>query len=257
MAKTIVLTNQKGGVGKTTSTVALTAGLCGMGNRVLSVDLDPQGNMGFSLGLDSEDGDTMYEVFRGEAPVRKAIRRTEDYGDVLTSNILLSEAEMLFHSENRQCMLKGILEELDTEYDYIIIDTPPALNLLTVNGYVAADFLIIPMASEILSLVGLVQLKDTIEAVRKSMNPQLQVLGILLTKYNSRTNLARDVLEMAETVAAQIKTEMFDTKIRNGVAAAEAPAHGISLYDYSPRSNPARDYRSFVNEVLQKMSKYA
>lgn len=257
MAEIIVLTNQKGGVGKTTTTSAIAAGLAKQGKKVLSVDLDPQGNLGFSLGVDSEDGHTIYEVVKKEASVREAIQSTEDYGDVLTSNILLSEAELLFGEENRQLVLKKILSEVEGEYDYIVIDTPPSLNILTVNGYAAANHLIIPMAAEILSLVGLVQLKETIEAVRNSVNPDLHVLGILLTRYNRRTNLARDVQEMAETVAEQIGTELFKSKIRTGVAAAEAPAHGMSIYDYSPRSNPSKDYREFVEEVLEKIENQA
>lgn len=257
VAEKIVLTNQKGGVGKTTTTSAIVAGLVNKGKKVLSVDLDPQGNLGFSLGIDIEDGHTIYEVLKKECTIREAIRVTEDYGDVLTSNILLSEAELLFGGENRQLVLKQILSEVEEDYDYIVIDTPPSLNILTVNGYAAANHLIIPMAAEILSLVGLVQLKETIEAVRSSVNPNLHVLGILLTRYNRRTNLARDVQEMAEAVAAQIGTELFQSKIRTGVAAAEAPAHGMSVFDYSPRSNPSKDYREFVDEVLKKMKEQA
>lgn len=252
MAITIVLTNQKGGVGKTTSSGALAAGLVKSGKKVLTVDLDPQGNLGFSLGLDIETGHTMYEVLKKEVPVREAAYET-DYGDVLTSNILLSEADMLFKGENRQLLLKEVLAPVSDVYDFIVIDTPPALNLLTLNGYVAADYLMIPMSAEILSLVGLVQLKETMNAIQSSLNPRLRTLGILLTRYNQRTNLAKDVLEMAQAVAAQIDTTVFDTKIRTSVSAAEAPAHGMSIYDYAPRSNPAKDYESLVKEVLARI----
>lgn len=257
MAEIIVLTNQKGGVGKTTTTAAIAAGLSKEGKKVLSVDLDPQGNLGFSLGVDIEDGATMYEVLTEEISIRDAIRSTDGYGDVVASNILLSEAEMILPGENRQLVLKQKLKELEREYDYIIIDTPPSLNILTVNGYAAANYLIIPMAAEILSLVGLVQLKETIEAVQNSVNPNLHVLGILLTRFNKRTNLSRDVQEMAETVAAQIGTELFDARIRTGVTVAEAPAHGMSIFDYSPRSNPSKDYRELVEEVLDKIRRQA
>lgn len=257
MAVSIVLTNQKGGVGKTTTSGAIAAGLSERGKKVLSVDLDPQGNLGFSLGMDIEDGHTMYEVLKKEIRVRDAVRSTEEYGDVLTSNILLSEAEMILKGENRQLILKQVLEDVKDDYDYIIIDTPPSLNILTVSGYAAADYLIIPMAAEILSLVGLVQLKETIEAVQNSVNPDLHVLGILLTKFSRRTNLAKDVQEMAETVASQIGTELFGSRIRTGVSAAEAPAHGKSVFDYSPRSNPSKDYREFIEEVLNKIENEA
>ena len=137
----------------------------------------------------------------------------------------------------------------------MVRDTPPSLNILTMNAYAASDYLVIPMAAEILSLVGLIQLQETVAGVRSSVNPQLEVLGILMTKYNRRTRLAKDVLEMAETVAAQTQTALFDTKIRAGVAAAEAPAHGENIFEYAPRSNPAKDYECFVSEVLERIGR--
>jgi chromosome partitioning protein len=256
MATVIVLTNQKGGVGKTTSSAALAVGLRKLGNKVLAIDLDPQGNLGFSLGLDIEQGHTVYEVLRGELSAERAIRHTKEYGDVITSNILLSEAELFLTGKERQLCLKQALEPLHAKYDYIVIDTPPALNILTVNAYTAADYLIITMASEILSLVGLVQLKETIHALQASVNPNLKVLGILMTKFMKRTNLSKEVLEMAESVATQIGTTVFQAKIRPSVAAAEAPAHGMSIFDYSPRSNPALDYMEFVTETMRKIRKF-
>lgn len=252
MATIIVLTNQKGGVGKTTTTGALAAGLGLKGKKVLAVDLDPQGNLGFSLGINIEEGHTMYEVFRQEASIQEAIQPA-NYCDVIPSNILLSEAEIVFQGKDRQLLLKSALRQVRDQYDFIVIDTPPSLNILTLNGYAAADHLIIPMASEILSLVGLVQLQDTVEGIQQSLNPSLNVLGILLTKYNKRTNLARDVLDLAREVANQAGCVVFDSKIRSGVAVAEAPAHGLCIFDYSPRSNPARDYQAFVDEVYERI----
>ncbi len=252
MATIIVLTNQKGGVGKTTTTGALAAGLGMKGKRVLAVDLDPQGNLGFSLGIDIEEGHTIYEVFRKEASVRDAIQQAE-HCDLIPSNILLSEAEIVFQGPDRQLLLKNALREVEDDYDFIVIDTPPSLNILTLNGYAAADHLIIPMASEILSLVGLVQLQDTVEGIKASLNPGLDVLGILLTKFNKRTNLAKDVLDLAKEVARQADSVVFDSKIRAGVAVAEAPAHGMCILDYSPRSNPAKDYQDFVDEVYERI----
>ncbi|MBC5689362.1 ParA family protein [Mediterraneibacter sp. NSJ-55] len=254
MAVIIVLTNQKGGVGKTTSTAALAAGLGSKGYKVLAVDLDPQGNLGFSLGLDINTHCTIYEVLKGGIAIQEAIHQTETC-DIIASNILLSEAEIEFQRENRETLLKERLEEVKDNYDFIIIDTPPSLNILTLNAYAASDYLIIPMAAEILSLVGLIQLKETVEAVRGGVNPHLEILGILLTKYNKRTRLAADVLEMAETVAGQTKTTLFQSKIRAGVAAAEAPAHGENIFAYAPRSNPARDYKAFIEEVLSRTAK--
>ncbi len=253
MAVTIVVTNQKGGVGKTTTSNAIVAGLIKRRKKVLSIDLDPQGNLGFSLGVNIEEGHTANELLKGEIGIRDAIRSSEEYGDVITSNILLSEANVQVQDQDKKTVLKNALCEVEDEYDYIVIDTPPALNLLTINAYVAANYLIIPMSAEILSLVGLVQLKETVESVKTSINPELQVLGILLTRYNARTNLAKDVKEMAETVASQIGTSLFQTTIRTGVAVGEAPAHGMSVMDYSPRSNPAKDYKSFITEMLKRI----
>lgn len=252
MAITIVLTNQKGGVGKTTTTSALAAGLGKKGKKVLAIDLDPQGNLGFSLGLDIEEGETIHDVLTQSASIEEAIQEVDDC-DVIPSNILLSEAELAFQGENREMLLKNALQSVDDQYDFVIIDTPPALNILTLNGYVAADYLIIPMASEILSLVGLAQLQDTVEAVKASVNPSLDVLGILLTKFNKRTNLAKDVLEMAETIAEQAESRVFDAKIRASVSVAEAPAHGMCILDYAPNSNPAKDYKDFVDEVYEQI----
>lgn len=252
MAITIVLTNQKGGVGKTTTTSALASGLGKKGHKVLAIDLDPQGNLGFSLGLDIDEGHTIHDVLTQNVPIQDAVQEADDC-DVIPSNILLSEAEFAFQGENRELILKNALNAVDDEYDFIVIDTPPALNILTLNGYVAADYLIIPMASEILSLVGLAQLQETVEAVKDSVNPSLNVLGILLTKFNQRTNLAKDVLEMAETIAEQAESRVFDAKIRAGVAVAEAPAHGLCILDYAPHSNPAKDYQNFVDEVYEEI----
>ncbi len=252
MAVTIVLTNQKGGVGKTTTAAALAAGLGRDGRRVLAVDLDPQGNLGFSLGLDIDDSLTIYDVFRNQTPLREAVHHT-DGCDVIPSNILLSEAEIEFQNQNRVTLLKDNLAEVGKEYDFVIIDTPPSLNILTLNAYAASDYLIIPMSAEILSLVGLIQLQETVEAVRESVNPYLNVLGILLTKFNKRLRLSADVLEMAGTAAAQTQTSLFQTKIRTGVAAAEAPAHGADIFTYAPRSNPAKDYQMFIQEVIERI----
>ena len=150
-------------------------------------------------------------------------------------------------------VLKRLLMPVEDRYDFIVIDTPPALNVLTVNAYSAANYLIIPMVSEILSIVGVAQIKETINSVRQSVNPNLHVLGILLTKFNRRTILAREVKEMAESIAAQIDTSVFDIQIRPSVTVAEAPAHGESVFDYAPSSNPSLDYLEFVQEVLKKI----
>ncbi len=253
MATVIALTNQKGGVGKTTTSGALAAGLASFYNKkVLAIDLDPQGNLGFSLGLDIEDGHTIHDVLKGTVPLKDAIQSVNGC-DMVTSNILLSSAELDFSGSNRELLLKEALRPIMSDYDYIVIDTPPALNILTINAYATADHLIIPMAPEILSLLGLTQLKETVDSVRQSVNPHLNVLGILLTKFNRRTLLAKEVNELAENIAAQMSTCVFDAKIRPSVSVAEAPAHGESVFEYSPRSNPALDYYDFIKEVLHRI----
>lgn len=248
MKEIITVTNQKGGVGKTTVAAALVCGLHQRGARVLGIDLDPQGNLAFNLGLDIGTGYTVFDVLKGSKTAQEVIRRT-DHGDILPSDIMLSTAELAFTAPRREFILSQHLNMLDIFYDYVIIDTPPALNLLTINAYVASTGLIIPMEAEVLSLVGISQIQDTIEAVRESFNPQLKVLGVLLNKYNPRLTLAREMLELAEQVAAQLGSRVFPTKIRRGVGVATAPAHGQSVLTYRPASKPASDLMEIVSAV--------
>ncbi len=248
MATIIAITNQKGGVGKTTTAVSLMGALVQRGKKVLGIDLDPQGSLGFSLGLDIESCATVYEVMKGTTPIETAIQKTND-GDLLPSNILLSAAELEFNKPGREFMLKTHLNKVADRYDYVIIDTPPALNVLTINAYVAADALIIPMAPEILSLLGVSQIRETIDTVRQCYNSSLRVLGILLNKYNARLTLNREVLEMSEQIARQLQTKVFESTIRSGVAVAEAPAHGESVVTYAPKSKPALDFQNLVTEI--------
>ncbi len=253
MAYIITLTNQKGGVGKTTTCSSLISGLAAQNKKVLGIDLDPQGNLGFSLGIEIDDCPTIYDAMKNHSSLTEIIQHT-DFGDIIPSNILLSGAELEFNRAGREFILKNLIASVENDYDYIIIDTPPALNILTVNAYVASDALIIPMAPEILSLLGVSQLKETVDTVKKFYNNHLEVLGILLTRYNSRLNLSKEVCEMAENIASQLDTHVFDTKIRTGVAVAEAPAHGESVLTYAPKSNPAADYTHFMNELTDKIS---
>ena len=244
----ITITNQKGGVGKTTTAAALLSSLHRRGAKVLGVDLDPQGSLGFSLGLDIERCATVYDVFRGEVEPESAITHAETC-DILPSNILLSAAELEFNRPGREYMLKTALSKVKDQYDFVVIDTPPALNLLTVNAYVATDGLIIPMAPEVLSLLGVSQIKETIESVRSYYNSHLRVLGILLNRFNARLTLNREVLELAGQIAAQLDTKVFQTKIRTSVSVAEAPAHSASVVDYAPRCKPAQDFEDLCDEI--------
>ena len=210
--------------------------------------LIPQGNLAFALGLDIGRGHTVYDVLTGTAAIQEAVISTQ-YGDVLPSDIMLSTAEVSFTAPRREFMLAQQLNLLSGTYDFVVIDTPPALNILTINAYVASTSLIIPMEAEVLSLVGISQIQDTIEAVRESFNPGLKVLGILLNKFNARLTLSREILELAEEVACQLNSQVFPTKIRRGVGVAMAPAHGQSVLTYRPSSNPAQDLQRIVSIV--------
>ena len=250
MEKIIAITNQKGGVGKTTTALSLISALHLRSYRVLGVDLDPQGSLGFSTGVDIENSETVYEVLKGKQPIETVITQT-DIGDMLPSNILLSTAEVEFNMPGREFLLRNELEKVSERYDYIIIDTPPALNVLTINAYVAAQGLIIPMAPEILSLLGISQIRDTIDTVRRYYNPDLKVLGILLNRFSRRFVLNREVDDMARQIAKTLDSKVFQTKIRSSVTVAESPAHGESILTYAPDSKPAQDFQALVKELLR------
>ena len=239
-------------MGKTTTAAASASWISLAGKRVLGIYLDPQGNLGFCLGAGMDNQYTVLDVLKGTVHVQKALFKS-DYGDLLVSDITLSSSGLESRPTRREYILRDAIWPVLNQYDYIIIDTPPALNLLTVNAYSVSNFLIIPMASDILSLVGLAQLKETIDTVRDTFNPGLNVLGILLTRFNPRTLLSRDVLEMAEQLAGQIHSRVFDTKIRSGVAVAEAPAHGESIFSYNPRSSAVKDYQAFLEEIAPEI----
>lgn len=251
MSKTVVITNQKGGVGKTSTASAIASGLQEKGYKVLAVDLDPQGNLGFCLDAEIDDSPTVYELMKGTAGIDEVIQ-TKNGVDIIPSNILLSGAELEFTKMGREFLLKNGIEPVIDRYDAVVIDTPPALNLLTVNAYTAADCLIIPMIPEILSLLGISQLRETIELVKNVYNPRIEILGILLNKYDKRRVLTRDVEDMAEMIAKELNSKVFNSKIRSSVAVAEAPAHGQSIYKYSPRANATRDYRHFIDELISE-----
>lgn len=251
MAKVISVTNQKGGVGKTTTTLALATGLQAKGFRVLAVDMDPQANLTFSLGGENDDGPTVYELLNGDVKPRFAIQRTS-YVDLISSNILLSGAELEFTQEGREFMLKNALKLLQMRYDYIIIDTPPNLGYLTVNALAASDYMIIPMLADIFSLQGIAQLGDSIGRLKKYCNPELVVGGILLCRYDSRTILGKRIYETAEMVSHQIGTKLYKTKIRHSVSIQEAQTNQTSLFEYNPKSPGINDYMAFVEELLNE-----
>ncbi len=249
MARIIAVTNQKGGVGKTTTCSAICGCLKQMGYRVLAADLDPQGNLSFSLGVEADDSFTIYDVLKGNCELTDAIQQGE-VCDVVPSNILLSGLELEMTGVGREYVLSEQLGTVKDNYDFIILDTPPALSVLTINAYTASDELVIPMLCEILSLQGIAQLKQTIFAVQRYYNKSLKVAGILLNKYNSHFMLTREVEELASMIAEQLDSRIFKTRISASVAIAEAPAHGESIMTYSPKSKSAQEYKSFVKELI-------
>ncbi|MCL2086930.1 MAG: ParA family protein [Oscillospiraceae bacterium] len=248
--KIIAITNQKGGVGKTTVCASLCGWLTKIGKSVLAIDLDPQGNLSFSLGAEQfENMYTLYNVMKGEVDLHDAIQHA-DYCDVAPSNITLSGLELELNSVGREYILRDQLELIAADYEYVLIDTPPALSILTINAYTAADWLVIPMLGEILSLQGLSQLKETIFAVKKYFNKSLEVRGILLNKYNPRLILTKEVEELAAIVSEQLNTEVFETKIGQSVSVAEAPAHGKPISEYAPHSKAAEEFEALAYEIL-------
>ena len=249
MAKVIAVTNQKGGVGKTTTCSSLCGCLAAMNNRVLAIDLDPQGNLSFSLGADADECYTVYDVFKGSVNLYDTVQHT-GCCDVVPANILLSGCELELTTVGREYILREQLNSVAGDYDFIIIDTPPALSILTINAYTAANELIIPMIPEILSLQGIAQLKETILAVKKYYNKTLEIRGILLNKYNPRLILTKEVEDLANMIAEQLDTDVFEQKISNSVVIAEAPAHAKTIMEYAPKSKAAKEYTDLIYEML-------
>nr|WP_312577335.1 AAA family ATPase [Sedimentibacter sp.] len=251
MGKVISISNQKGGVGKTTTTGAIAAGFKIKGYKVLCVDLDSQSNLSFSTGAETEDCPTIYEVLKNEVKTSFSIQRTESF-DIITSNILLSGIELEFTQTGREFLLKEALSSVKDKYDYIFIDTPPALSILTVNAFTASDYIIIPMLSDIFSLQGIAQLSETIKRVKTYCNPDLKIEGILLTKYNKRTILSKEIRGTAELIAKELGTSLYKTTIRSSVAVMEAQTSQQNIHKYAPKNGATEDYVDLVNELIKR-----
>lgn len=253
MGKVITLTNQKGGVGKTTSTTNLGSALKRSGKKVLVLDLDPQGNLTFSVNANNVLSATMYEVLSKEVKLQHAIQRLEHF-DVVSSNILLSGIELEFTGEGREYLLKDALEGVKDHYDYILIDTPPGLGVLTVNALTASDSVIIPMVADIFSLQGIVQLNETILHVKKFSNADLKVEGVLLNKYNRRLHLSREVVGAGEFLFEQLEIPLFKSTIRNSIAVTEAQSSQKDLWRYAKRHVVTKDYDRLVKEIEGRLN---
>lgn len=251
MSRVISISNQKGGVGKTTTVCSLAAGLKKKGFRVLMIDLDPQGNLGFSVGAETETCATIYDVLKGDVKTQFAIQKS-DTADIIISSILLSGIELEFTNTGREYLLKEALKPILGLYDYIILDTPPALGIITINAFTASDTIVVPMLSDIFSLQGIAKLYETVERVKKYCNPSLTISGILLTKFNPRTLLSREIRGTAELIAQDLNIPLFNSYIRSSVVVSEAQSIQQNILDYSPKNNIAKDYLKFTDELLEK-----
>ena len=244
----IAIVNRKGGVGKTATAQALGAGLLRKKKKVLYIDLDSQTNLSYGLGADT-DGISSMDVLAQEATAEEAIQHTAQ-GDVIAGAEALAGADATIKDTGKEYRLKEAIEGL--KYDYIIIDTPAQLGTLTVNALTAANSVIIPVQAEIYSLQGIGQLNQTIEAVRKYCNQDLYIRGILITRFNGRAVISRDMQSNLEEAAKQLKTKLYKTPIRECISIKEAQASQQDIYSYAPRSNAAKDYEAFIKEFVER-----
>lgn len=251
MTRVIAIANQKGGVGKTTTAHNVAASLTYKEYKVLMIDLDPQGNLSFISGADNVNKPTVYEVLRDKVSIKEALQQTRS-GHIIPANILLSGADMEFTQPE---LLRNKLEAIKSRYDFVLIDTPPSLGILTINALTAADSVIIPMSADVLSLQGLSQLYNTIEAVRQHSNPGLEIEGLLFTQHNHRTLLSKEFTKATKDVAKRMNTKVFKTAIRASVATREAQANQTDILTYSPVSPTAEGYNSLTVEIIKGGSK--
>lgn len=250
MGKKIAIVNQKGGVGKSTTAVNLGAGLAEKNNKVLIIDIDPQGNASSGLGIEKSKVEyTVYDLLIESEPALKAVLKTDnDNLDIIPANIELAGAEIeLVSIMSRESRLKKSLVKITDKYDYIIIDCPPSLGLLTLNALTAADSVMVPIQCEYYALEGLGQLMNTIELVRKNLNSDLRIEGVLMTMYDARTNLSEQVIDEVKEYFSDL---VFESIIPRNVRLSEAPSFGKPILDYSSNSKGAKAYRQLAEEVI-------
>ncbi|MGO8683008.1 MAG: ParA family protein [Thermoleophilia bacterium] len=252
MTHVLAFANQKGGVAKTTSTLNLGVALREMGLRVLGVDMDPQGNLTMSQGIDTEGLEkSMYDVLVHRTPIAEVIVAREI--DIACSTIDLAGAEMALSTMiGRERTLERALHSIKTEYDYILIDTPPSLGLLTINALTASEGVIVPVQCEYLSIRGLLQLEKTLEMIRENINPDVKIRGILPTLFDARTHHGRESIEVLRENFGPL---VFETVVRKTIKFAEAPVTGSSLLKYDPKGRGAESYRALAREVLNGKSR--
>lgn len=253
MGRIIVIANQKGGVGKTTTSINLSAALAEAGKKVLIIDMDPQGNTTSGLGVDktSEELNTVYELLLNEVEIEECL--VEDVFENLTllpSNINLAAAEIeLIGTEEKEYILKNALDNIKDTYDFVLIDCPPSLSMLTINSMCAADTVLVPIQCEYYALEGLTQLMHTIELVTDRLNPNLEIEGVVFTMYDARTNLS---LQVVENVKNNLNQNVYKTIIPRNVRLAEAPSYGMPITEYDTKSTGAESYRMLAEEVIHR-----
>mgnify|MGYP005760299637 CR=1 FL=1 len=252
MGRTIVVANQKGGVGKTTTAINLSASLAELGKKVLVIDIDPQGNTTSGLGVDKEEAEnTVYELLLGELEISDCIQKEVfENLDIIPSNINLAAAEIeLIDVEDKQFILKKAVDEVRENYDFIIIDCPPSLSMLTINAMCAGDTVLVPIQCEYYALEGLSQLMQTIELVKERLNTELEIEGVVFTMYDARTNLS---LQVVENVKNNLNQNIYKTIIPRNIRLAEAPSHGLPITKYDSKSTGAESYRLLAEEVINR-----
>ena len=252
MGRIIAIANQKGGVGKTTTAINLSASLASLGKKVLALDLDPQGNMTSGLGVDKDQvGNSVYDLIIGQTGIEECIcKEVIENLDVLPSNINLSAAEIeLIVVENKEYIIRNEMEKVKDRYDFVIIDCPPALSMLTINAMTTADSVLVPIQCEYYALEGLSQLIHTINLVQERLNPALVIEGVVFTMYDARTNLS---LQVVENVKDNLDQTIYKTIIPRNIRLAEAPSYGMPINLYDPKSTGAESYLLLAEEVIHK-----
>ena len=253
MGKIIAIANQKGGVGKTTTSINLSACLGELGKKVLVIDLDPQGNCTSGFGIEKEQIDnTVYELILNKCSVKNSMMQVDgiDNVTIIPSNVNLAGAEIeLLEFNEKEYILKNSIDYVKEDYDYIIIDCPPSLNMLTVNAMTTADSMLIPIQCEYYALEGIGQLITTINLVQQRLNSKLKIEGVVFTMYDGRTNLSKDVVD---NVKNNLNANIYNTIIPRNVSLAEAPSHGLPITLYEKKSAGAESYRNLAKEVVEK-----
>lgn len=252
MRRTIAIANQKGGVGKTTTAINLSACLAEKGKKVLAVDMDPQGNMTSGLGVDKDSVEnTIYNLIVGEAKMEEVlIKDVLENLDIIPTNIDLSGAEIeLLDVEEKEYIVRNEIDKIKDNYDFIIIDCPPSLSMLTINAMTTADSVLVPIQCEYYALEGLSQLIHTVELVRDRLNPKLTIEGVVFTMYDARTNLS---LQVVENVKDNLEQTIYKTIIPRNIRLAEAPSYGIPINKYDQKSAGAESYLRLADEVIDK-----